>query len=61
MINSIITPRHDEPIRPGAHVWSWCSKHMGRTEHKWDGHILICLECHPEPETGIKLADATLR
>jgi len=36
-----------KPIKSGDITWTWCSKH-NRTDHLWNGHILICLDCHPE-------------
>lgn len=35
-------------LRPGDTVWTWCSRHMDRTNHIWTGNKLICLECQPE-------------
>jgi hypothetical protein len=35
-------------IKPGDVTQSWCSRHWDRTDHLWTGHLLICLDCHPE-------------
>jgi hypothetical protein len=43
-----LTHSFTQSIKPGDVVWTWCGVHMERTDHLWDGHILICLECHPE-------------
>jgi hypothetical protein len=38
------------PLRAGDVVNTWCSAHMVRTRHLWNGHRLICIEpgCRPE-------------
>jgi len=36
------------PFYPGDTAWTWCSRHMDRTNHIWTGSKMICLECHPE-------------
>jgi len=38
----------NRPLYPGDTLSTWCSAHMDRTDHLWDGRKLICLECHPE-------------
>lgn len=40
----------------GEILWTWCSAHMDRTDHLWDGHRLTCLECFPEKDPR-KLAE----
>ena len=35
-------------LRKDDITWTYCSKHMGRTEHLWTGHKLVCLACHPD-------------
>lgn len=48
MTTELFTPHPLATIHPGDVIWTWCSKHMDRTTHLWDGHKLICVECHPE-------------
>lgn len=41
-------PKGRQWISPGDVVWTWCSKHMERTDHLWDGFKLICVACRDE-------------
>ena len=37
-------------LEEGDITWTWCSRHIRRTLHIWNGYKLICIErgCHPE-------------
>ena len=42
-------------IQVGDIVWTWCGKHGvkgDRTDHRWDGHKLICLYCERKKLEG---------